>query len=89
MTDTPRPFTMIQIGSLLVLPSGEVAISVYAPSNGCDDCIGSMRTETGRMCNHLPIGCGSGQYVWKPHDPKSTLAVVWAAHQALETLENY
>jgi hypothetical protein len=77
-TETIKP------GDTCVLPSGPHVVAVRDKSDGqCGDCIGEMDYNGKRLCIELPLHCNKDHITWEPYTLDSPVAILWAAHKAL------
>jgi hypothetical protein len=76
-TETIKP------GDTRVLHSGPHVVAVRDKSGRCGDCIGEMDYNGKRLCDELPLHCNKDHITWEPYTLDSPVAVLWAAHKAL------
>jgi hypothetical protein len=70
-------------GDTYVMHSGPHVVAVYDKHGRCGDCIGTMEYNGVKLCDELPLYCNADNIVWEPYTLDSPVAVLWAAHKAL------
>ncbi len=73
----------IEPGDTCVLLSGLHVVAVHDEHNRCYNCIGDMEYNGRTVCLELPGDCNKDNIVWEPYVLDSPVAILWAAHKAL------